>query len=80
VRNGLWMIQITRNLSDAVDGLLTSKRYLIHNRDPLFTAEFLHLIADTGLKSVKLPSRSPNLNTAHAERFVRTIKNRALSE
>ena len=30
-------------------------------------------IADTGVESVKLPPRSPNLN-AHAERFVRSIK------
>jgi hypothetical protein len=26
-------------LTDAVDGLLNGKRYLIHDRDPLFTAE-----------------------------------------
>ena len=36
--NGLWMNQIARNLTDSVDGLLTGKRYLIHDRDPLFTA------------------------------------------
>src|SRR4026208_1789106 len=35
--NGLWMSQIGRNLTDAVDGLLTGERYLIHDRDPLFT-------------------------------------------
>src|ERR1700704_6212290 len=29
--NGLWMSQIGRNLTDAVDGLLTGKRYLIHD-------------------------------------------------
>jgi hypothetical protein len=34
---GLWMNQIGRNLTDAVDGLLKGKRYLIHDRDPLFT-------------------------------------------
>src|ERR1035437_8495553 len=28
--NGLWMSQIGRNLTDAVDGTLPSKRYLIH--------------------------------------------------
>jgi len=28
-------------LTDAVDGILTGKRYLIHDRDPLFTIEFL---------------------------------------
>jgi hypothetical protein len=33
--NGLWMTQIARNLTDAIDGLLAGKRYLIHDRDPL---------------------------------------------
>src|SRR5215813_2198455 len=71
--NGLWMGQIGRNLTDAGDGIVKGKRYLIHDRDPLFTSEFLHLLGETGVASVKLPPRSPNLN-AHAERFVRTIK------
>ena len=71
--NGLWMHQIARNLTDAVDGILVGKRYLIHDRDPLFTAEFLSMLQTSGVKSVKLPPRSPNLN-AHAERFVRSIK------
>src|SRR5713101_9727780 len=75
--NGLWMSQIGRNVSDVVDGMLNGKRYLIHDRDPLFTAEFLDMVADVGVKSVKLPPRSPNLN-AHAERFVRTIKESCL--
>ena len=39
--NSLWMSQIARNLTESVDGLLAGKRYLIHDRDPLFTAEFL---------------------------------------
>jgi putative transposase len=71
--NGLWMTQIARNLTDDVDGFLKGKRYLIHDRDPLYTIEFLNMLADLGVKSVKLPPRSPNLN-AYAERFVRTIK------
>ena len=75
--NGLWMSQIARNLTDAEEGILNGKRYLIHDRDPLFTAEFLKMIADTGVESVKLPPRSPNLN-AHAERFVRSIKESCL--
>jgi putative transposase len=77
VANGLWMDQIGRNLTDAVDGILNGKRYLIHDRDPLFTTEFLGLLAGVGVKSVKLPPRSPNLN-AYAERFVRTIKESCL--
>jgi putative transposase len=79
VANGLWMNQIARNLTDSVDGLLTGKRYLIHDRDPLFTAEFLSTLADSDVKSVKLPPRSPNLN-AYAERFVRTIKESCLDK
>ena len=35
------------------------------------------MLADAGVQSVKLPPRSPNLN-AHAERFVRTIKESCL--
>ena len=67
------MSQIARNLIDPVDGLLTGKRYLIHDRDPLFADEFLRTLKDANVESVKLPPRSPNLN-AHAERFVRSIK------
>ena len=76
--NGLWMSQMGRNLTDPVDGILSGKRYLIQDRDPLFTAEFLRMLADLGVKSVKLPPRSPNLN-AHAERFVRSIKESCLA-
>jgi putative transposase len=75
--NGLWMGQIGRNLTDAVDGILHGKRYLIHDHDPLFTADFRNLLADGGVESVKIPSRSPNLN-AFAERFVRSIKESCL--
>jgi hypothetical protein len=71
------MGQIGRNLTDAVDGILVGKRYLIHDRDPLFTAEFLSMLTAAGVKSVKLPPRTPNLN-AYAERFVRSIKESCL--
>ena len=77
VANGLWMNQLARNLTDSVDGLLIGKRYLIHDRDPLFTHEFLSTLKVVGIESVKLPPRSPNLN-AYAERFVRTIKESCL--
>jgi transposase InsO family protein len=76
--NGLWMSQIAQNLTDSEDGILIGKRHLIHDRDPLFTAEFLSTITDTGVESVKLPPRSPNLN-ACAERFVRSIKESCLN-
>ena len=75
--DGLWMDQVARNLTAAGDGFLTGKRYLIHDRDPLFTSAFVGTLATGGVKSVKLPPRSPNLNP-HAKRFVRTIKESCL--
>jgi putative transposase len=77
VANGLWMSQIGRRTTNVVDGILVGKRYLIHDRDPLFTAEFLNLLAGIDVESAKLPPRSPNLN-AYAERFVRTVKESCL--
>jgi putative transposase len=61
--NGLWMGQVARNIADAAEGFLVGKRYLIHDRDPLFTAEFLETLATAGVQPVKLPPRSPNLKT-----------------
>lgn len=71
--NGLWMSQVARHVTDAVDGILNGKRFLIHDRDPLFTAEFQNILTSVGISCVKLPPQSPNLN-AYAERFVRCIK------
>jgi hypothetical protein len=53
--NGFWMGQIARNVTDNVDGFFKGKRYLIHDRDPLYTQEFLSMLADAGIESVKLP-------------------------
>ena len=77
--DGLWMQQIGRNVTDAEAGLLRGKKYLIHDRDPLFTDEFVRMLAATGVESVKLPPQSPNLN-AYAERFVRSIKESCLEK
>ncbi|HEX4170378.1 MAG TPA: integrase core domain-containing protein [Bryobacteraceae bacterium] len=71
------MSQIGRKVTDAVDGIVNGKRYLIHDRGPLFTTEFQTMLADVGVQSVKLPPRSPNLN-AYAERFVRSMKESCL--
>jgi hypothetical protein len=58
--HGKWMEQIARNVTDGVDGFLRSTRYLIHDRDPLFTAGFQAILEAAGVESVKLPARSPN--------------------
>jgi len=75
---GQWMVQVARNLTDAEDGFLKDKRYLILDRDPLYTAEFRKLLRASGVEPLRLPTRSPNLN-AYAERFVLSIKSECLN-
>ena len=68
-----WMKQVARNLTDPVDGFLRGAKYLIHDRDPLFSKAFIAILKAGGVKSVKIPAQSPNCNP-YAERFVKTIK------
>jgi transposase InsO family protein len=77
--NGLWMQQIARNLVDCEDGFLLGSRYLIHDRDPLFTQAFGAALSNAGVNPVRLPVRSPNLN-AYAERFVRSAKSECVGQ
>jgi transposase InsO family protein len=72
-----WIKQIARHVTDPIDGFLLGTRYLIMDRDTIFTKEFRSFLKQEGVKAVRLPPRSPNLNT-HAERFVRTIKESCL--
>jgi transposase InsO family protein len=74
-----WMKQVARNLTDCVDGFLRGAEYFIHDRDPLFCTAFRQILKDDGVKTVKLPPRSPNLNP-YAERFVRSIKEECLNK
>ena len=73
------MLQWARNLTDAEDGFLKDKRVLIHDRDPLFTKKFRETLRAAGVRSLKLPKRSPNLN-AYAESFVFSIKRECLNK
>ena len=77
--NGEWMQQIARNLTDCDEGFLNGSRRLVHDRDPLFTRSFRAILKSSGIETVKLPARSPNLN-AYAERFVRSIKSECLAQ
>jgi len=77
VPNGLWMRQVARNLIDDLSGFLKGKRFLIHDRDPLYTRGFHEVLAYGGVSPVRLPRKSPNLN-AYAERFVLSIKSECL--
>ena len=50
---------------------------MIIDRDPLYTERFRGILKGAGMKVVRLPSMSPNLN-AYAERFVLSIKSECL--
>ncbi len=72
------MMQMARNETMADYGFLKGRRYLIHDRDTKYCAAFRRIIRDAGVEPLKLPPRSPNLNP-FAERWVRSIKNEAIS-
>lgn len=77
--DGKWMKQIARNLSDPFDGFLKDKRYLIHDRDPLFTQRFSEILGAVDITTIKISPKSPNM-TPFAERFVRSIKSECLDK
>jgi hypothetical protein len=53
--------------------------YLWHDRETKYGASFRETLAAGGVKSLRLPARSPNLNS-YAERWVRTVKEECLSK
>jgi putative transposase len=61
-----WMVQIARNITNAQDGALSGKRYLVIDRDTKYCEAFRRIIEDNGINVIRLPPMSPNLN-AYAE-------------
>lgn len=53
--NEEWMLQVARNLTDSEHGFLKDKRFLIHDRDPLFAAQFRKTLKAGGV--VRWPAR-----------------------
>lgn len=76
---GDWMKQAARNLTDPIFGFLKDKKYLIHDRDPLFTMEFRSILRAAGVKPIKTLPMSPHLNPI-IERFIRSIKTECLDQ
>ena len=77
--NQEWMEQIARSATQEGWGYLQSCRYMLHDRDSKFCATFRSTLANSGVKTLPLPARSPNLN-AFAERWVRSVKEECLSK
>src|SRR6516225_8151871 len=72
-----WMTQMARNAVDEEWGYLRRHRYVLHDRDTKFCADFRETLATGGVKCLRLPPRSPNLN-AFAERWVRSVRSECL--
>jgi putative transposase len=72
-----WMMQIARNLSDATEGFLRGKKYLLMDRDSKFSEAFRSILDACGVETMRLPPRSPNLSP-HLERFMRSVKEECL--
>ena len=76
---GDWMKQMARNLTDPIDGFLKGKRYLVHDRDPLFTKDFKAILKAGGVTCKKTAVACPNMNP-FVERFIRSIKHECLNK
>src|SRR6202521_1166489 len=72
------MEQMARNVTMQDSGFLINRRYLVHDRDSKYCSSFRQVIEAGSVKTLALPSRSPNLN-AHAERWVRSVKEECLA-
>ncbi len=77
--SGELMLQIARNLTDAFEGFLTGKKYMLHDRDPLFTNAFRELLRSSGTIPFRLPVCMPMMN-GYAECFVKSIKRECLDK
>jgi len=57
--DNLWMMQIARSLTDAEDGFLEGKRYVLMDRDGKFFPAFQAILKTEGVDAVLLPAKSP---------------------
>ncbi len=75
----MFMKQIARNLTDPMDGFLKDKRYVLMDRDANFSDAFRTILEPSDVKPVRLPARSPDLNS-HLERFHLSLKSECLDK
>jgi hypothetical protein len=71
------MLQVARNVTDAVDGALLGKRYLILDRDAKYSASFRRHIEESRIEVIRLPPRSPSKRVCGA---LRALDHRGLPE
>lgn len=74
-----WVEQMARNVSDCETGFLRGKRFLILDRDAVFSPRFKSILRCSGVEILLTAYQAPNMN-AHAERFVRSIRTECLDQ
>ena len=74
-----WMEQMARNVTNCETGFLCHKRFLITDRDAVFSPMFKSILGCCGVKVLLTAYQAPNMN-AHAERFVRSIRTECLDQ
>jgi hypothetical protein len=62
-----------KNLTDPFSGFLKNKRYLIHDRDPLYTKAFIDILQSAGIEHIKSMPMAPNFSP-FVERYKRRSK------
>ena len=74
-----WVEQIARNVTDCDMGVLRHKKFLIIDRDAVFSPRFKSILKGSGVEILITAYQAPNMN-AHAERFVRSIRSECLDQ
>jgi hypothetical protein len=73
-----FVVHTMRPLTNEVDEVFRGNRLLICDRDRKWSAAVEGFLASGGVKVIRTPFLAPNCN-AHAERFVRSIKEESLN-
>jgi transposase InsO family protein len=74
---GAWAVKQARNLAMDLGDRLCTPRFLIHDRDPLFTAAFGEVFKAEGLRIIKTLPQTPRIN-AICERVIGTLRRELL--
>ena len=74
-----WMEQMARNVTDCDTGVLRHRRFLIIDRDAVFSPRFKSILGNAEGTILLTAYQAPNMN-AHAERFVRSIRSECLDQ
>jgi transposase len=75
--NGAWAVQQARNLAMDLEDRIGTLRFLIHDRDPVFTAAFGEMFKAEGLRIITTLPRTPRMN-AIRERVIGTLRRELL--